>query len=147
MKTNVLFVCIHNSSRSQMAEAFLNATCGNRFQAFSAGLQPGKLNPIAVESMRLRGIDISKNKTKSVDDILTSGTQFEFVITVCDETSAETCPIFPGEGIRLHWGFTDPSRLTGSDQEKLAGTIRIRDEIEARILEWCKEICGLHGIA
>ena len=141
MKTNVLFVCIHNGARSQMAEAFLNAECGTRFQAFSAGLQPGKLNPVAVEAMRLRGIDISQNKTKSVDDMLKTGLQFEYVITVCDESSAETCPVFPGRGKRLHWGFTDPSGLSGSDAERLAKTEQIRDQIDAKVKAWCQQVC------
>jgi arsenate reductase len=146
LKTNVLFVCIHNSARSQMAEAFLNAACGDRFQAQSAGLEPGKLNPIVVEAMRLRGIDISAHQTKSVDDILKQGIEFEYVITVCDEASAERCPIFPGGGRRLHWGFPDPWALTGSPAEKLSGTARIRDAIEAQVKAWCREVCLLDSI-
>src|SRR5215831_8713924 len=104
-KKNVLFVCIHNSARSQMAEAFLNQICGSQFEGHSAGLEPGKLNPIVVEAMREVGIDISGNQTKSVSDMLNSGKEFAYVVTVCDETSAERCPIFPGGTISLHWGF------------------------------------------
>jgi len=141
LKTHVLFVCIHNSARSQMAEAFLNAACGDRFQAHSAGLEPGKLNPTVVEAMRLRGIDISGHQTKSVDDMLKRGIAFEYVITVCDEASAERCPIFPGGSRRLHWGFPDPSALSGTDHEKLANTAKIRDAIEARVKAWCEEVC------
>jgi arsenate reductase len=124
-----------------MAEAFLNAACGSRFKAFSAGLTPGKLNPIVVEAMRLRGIDISRQSTKSVDDMLASELKFEYVITVCDEASAEKCPVFPGATKRLHWGFPDPSALAGDDREKLANTIQIRDAIEARVKSWCSEVC------
>src|ERR1041384_7386349 len=95
-KKNVLFVCIHNSARSQMAEAFLKQTCPDEFEAHSAGLEPGTLNPIVVEAMREIGIDISGNQTKAVFDMVRSGQSFAYVITVCDEASAERCPIFPG---------------------------------------------------
>ena len=102
-KENVLFVCIHNSARSQMSEAFLNQRCGDRFCAHSAGLEPGKLNPIVVEAMRLAGIDISGHQTKDVFSQVKSGKIFAYVITVCDEASAERCPIFPGVTKRLEW--------------------------------------------
>src|SRR5215472_14226792 len=111
MKKKVLFVCIHNSARSQMAEAFLNQICCNDFEAHSAGLEPGKLNPVVVEAMNEIGLDISRNKTKSVDEAVKSGQNFPYVITVCDETSAERCPTFHGAGKRLHWSFPDPSRF------------------------------------
>ena len=140
-KPNVLFVCIHNSARSQMAEAFLNRICGEHFQAHSAGLEPGRLNPIVVEAMQEIGIDISGNQTKAVFDLLKSGTTFAYVITVCDETSAERCPIFPGVTKRLHWSFTDPSSFQGSHQDKLARTREVRDTIKARIEAWCRETC------
>src|SRR5262245_1129908 len=95
MNMKVLFVCIHNSARSQMAEAFLNQTCGEEFEAHSAGLEPGKLNPVVVEAMREIGVDISRNQTKAVTDFLQQ--PFDYVVTVCDETSAERCPVFPGK--------------------------------------------------
>ena len=138
MKPKILFVCIHNSARSQMAEAFVNRLCAERFEAHSAGLEPGRLNPVVVEAMRERGIDISRNPTKSVADMLRSGNVFQYVVTVCDEASAERCPLFPGGGTRLHWGFPDPSSFEGSTQERLAQTRRVRDLIEARIGEWCR---------
>ena len=141
MKTKVLFICIHNSARSQMAEAFLNQTCGDVFEAHSAGLEPGKLNPVVVEAMREIGIDISGNQTKSVFDIFKSGKKFSYVITVCDETSAERCPIFPGITKRVHWSFPDPSAIKGEPDEKLKGVREIRDQIKGRIEEWCKEVC------
>src|SRR5882724_3872962 len=100
-KKRVIFICIHNSARSQMAEAFLNHICGDEYEAHSAGLEPGKLNPIVVEAMQQIGIDISGNKTKSVFDMFKSGNLFHYAITVCDETSAERCPIFPGITRRL----------------------------------------------
>jgi arsenate reductase len=141
MKKKVLFVCIHNSARSQMAEAFLNRICGGEFEAHSAGLEPGRLNPVVVEVMREIGIDISGNKTKAVTDMLKSGATFDQVVTVCDETNAERCPVFPGAGKRTHWSFADPSSFQGASEEKLAGTRAVRDAIEAKIKAWCGEVC------
>ena len=142
MKTQVLFVCIHNSARSQMAEAFLNAECGHAFTAQSAGIEPGRLNPIVIEAMAERGIDISGNSTKSVADMIRSAQQFDYVITVCDETSAERCPIFPGGTQRLHWGFPDPSSFAGTHEEKLAATRAVRDTIAETVSNWCIEQVG-----
>jgi arsenate reductase len=142
MKRKVLFICIHNSARSQMAEAFLNHICGGEFEAHSAGLEPGKLNPLAVEAMHDVGMDISGNQAKAVSDIFKSGTMFSYVITVCDETSAERCPIFPGATARLHWSFPDPSGFQGTHEEKLDRTRQVRDMIEARVRQWCDEICS-----
>jgi arsenate reductase len=141
MTTKVLFVCIHNSARSQMAEAFLKHYCANRFEVHSAGIEPGKLNPIVVTAMQERGIDISKNPTKSVFEFFKAGTLFEYVITVCDETNAERCPVFPGITKRLHWGFPDPSTHQGTVEEKLERTRQIRDLIEKKIVEWCSSEC------
>jgi len=141
MKKKVLFICIHNSARSQMAEAFLNQICGEQFEAHSAGLEPGKLNPIVVEAMQEIGIDISRNQTKAVFDMLKSGRSFAHVITVCDEASAERCPIFPGVTTRLHWSFPDPSGFPGAREEKLARTREVRDTIKAKVEQWCAEIC------
>jgi arsenate reductase len=141
MKKKVLFICIHNSARSQMAEAFLNHICGEQFEAYSAGIEPGKLNPIVVEAMQEIGIDISRNQTKAVSDMYNSGKSFACVITVCDETSAERCPVYPGVTTRLHWSFPDPSAVQASHEEKLARTREIRDTIKARIEQWCAEVC------
>ncbi|MGA2280800.1 MAG: arsenate reductase ArsC [Verrucomicrobiota bacterium] len=140
-RKNVLFICIHNSARSQMAEAFLNQICGHEFEAHSAGLEPGKLNPTVVEAMREIGVDISGNQTKPVSDMIASGKLFACVITVCDEASAERCPVFPGVTERLHWGFPDPSGFQGTPAEKLAKTREVRDAIKAKIEQWCAEVC------
>jgi arsenate reductase len=139
-KKKVLFVCSHNSARSQMAEAFLNQIGKDRFIAESAGLEPGKLNPIVVEAMKEAGIDISQNKTKSVFDFYKQGRQYDYVVTVCDESQAGRCPVFPGTATtrRLHWGFVDPSSFTDTDKEKLAKTIAVRDAIKAKIDEFIK---------
>ena len=143
MKQKVLFICVHNSARSQMAEAFLNLACPDYFEAHSAGLEPGTLNPLAVEAMAEIRIDISKKKTQAVFDVFKSGELFPYVITVCDESSAEKCPIFPGVTKRLHWSFPDPAALTGSHKERLEGTRKIRDQIHARIEAWCEEMCAV----
>jgi arsenate reductase len=141
MKKNVLFICVHNSARSQMAEAFLNQVCGDLIEAHSAGLEPGRLNPIVVEAMREIGIDISGNKTKGVSDMIKSGRTFNYVITVCDETSAERCPVFPGLTKKLHWSFSDPSSFRGSREDILEKTRIVRDSIMRKIQEWCAEVC------
>lgn len=141
-KKRVLFICIHNSARSQMAEAFLNEICQEHFEAESAGLEPGKLNPMVVEAMKELGIDISHKGTQAVFDVYKSGRSFAYVITVCDEASAERCPIYPGLTTRLHWSFPDPSALVGRHEEKLARTREIRDMIKRKIESWCEEMCG-----
>ncbi|MEO7723806.1 MAG: arsenate reductase ArsC [Chthoniobacterales bacterium] len=143
MKQRVLFICIHNSARSQMAEAWLNKICGDHFEAQSAGLEPGTLNPLVVAAMAEVGIDISRKRTQAVFDVWKSGQLFAYVVTVCDESSAEKCPIFPGPAVRLHWGFPDPSGLTGTNEEKMAGVRKIRDQIRARVETWCTEVCSL----
>lgn len=135
-KQTVLFVCIHNSARSQLAEAWLNTLHGDRFEASSAGLEPGALNPLAVQVMAEAGVDISQNPTKSVFDMLQAGRRFDYVVTVCDETAAERCPVFPGSHVRLHWGFPDPSHVQGSDEQKLAQVRVIRDAIRAKVDAW-----------
>ena len=141
MKKKVLFVCIHNSARSQMAEAFLNQICPGEFEAQSAGLEPGRLNPVVVEAMQEVGVDISGNQTKAVFDMFKSGQIFSHVITVCDETSAERCPIFPAVTTRLHWSFADPSGFKGTHDEVLSKAREVRDAIQRKIEVWCAEVC------
>jgi arsenate reductase (thioredoxin) len=140
-KNKVLFICAHNSARSQMAANFLNNECGEFFEAQSAGLEPGTINPLAVEALQEVGIDISKNTTQRVFDVWTSGQIFHFVITVCSESEAEGCPIFAGVTTRLHWPFDDPSKFTGSHEERLERTRRVRDQIRATINSFCEEHC------
>jgi len=140
-KQKVLFICIHNGARSQMAAALLNKTCGEFFEAQSAGLEPGTINPLVVETLRELEIDISKNTTQRVFDVWKSGQIFQFVVTVCSEAEAESCPIFPGVTTRLHWAFDDPSKFTGTHEERLEKTRRVRDEIRAKIDSFCEEHC------
>ena len=138
-KIRVLFVCVHNSARSQMAEAFLNQLAGDRFEAQSAGLEPGTLNPLAVEVMKEVGADISANRTKSVFDFFRSGSLFDYVVTVCDGANAERCPIFPGVTKRLHWSFADPAALAGEWEQMVGATRLIRDEIRAAVTAFIRD--------
>ena len=138
-KEKVLFVCIHNSARSQMAEAFLNSLGGAFFEAESAGLEAGVLNPLVVEVMKEIGIDISGNKTDSVFDFYKQGRLYSYVVTVCDESSAESCPIFPGITKRIHWSFQDPSAFKGTPEEKLTQTRNVREVVKKKIEEFILE--------
>ncbi|MFW5861141.1 MAG: arsenate reductase ArsC [Spirochaetota bacterium] len=135
-KTGVLFVCVHNAARSQMAEAFLKEMAGDRFDVVSAGFEPGILNPLAVEVMKEVGIDISGNQTKDVFTLFKKGALFTYVIAVCDEASAQRCPVFPGMAKRYTWSFEDPASFSGSYEEKLARTREVRDKIKQKIQEW-----------
>ena len=140
---NILFVCIHNSARSQMAEAFLNKYGHGQFIAQSAGLEPGKMNPTVVNIMLESGIDLSQKKTQSVFDLLKKGNAYNAVITVCDGASAEKCPVFPGKGKRITWSFEDPSSFKGSLEEILQHTREVRDEIEKAVLNFIKEAASV----
>ena len=140
-KQKVLFICVHNSARSQMAAALMKQTCGEFFEAQSAGLEPGVINPLVIEVLQELGIDISKNKTQRVFDVWKSGQIFQFLITVCSESEARGCPIFAGVTTRLHWPFDDPSKFTGPRDERLEKTRRVRDQIHARIDSFCEEHC------
>ncbi len=135
----VLFVCIHNSARSQMAEAFLNAYGGEQFKAESAGIEKGKLNPLVVASMLEAGIDISDNQTNEAAEFLKEGRKYDAVITVCDAANAERCPVFPGKVKRIAWSFTDPSRFEGTEAEKLQQISVVRDEIKETVMAFIKE--------
>ncbi len=137
----VLFICIHNSARSQIAEALLKRECGDAVHVESAGLTPGTLNPLAVDVLREIGIDIAGKPTRDVFELYKSGAKFTHVITVCDQASAERCPIFPGTFGKTNWSFADPSKFEGTYEEKLAQTREVRNAIEQKILEWCSVNC------
>lgn len=130
MKRRVLFICTHNSARSQMAEGLLRHLGGERIEAFSAGTEATHVRPLAIKAMAELGIDISGQTSKTLQRYLHE--PFDEVITVCD-TAAETCPVFPGAAHRRHWSFPDPSKATGSEDEQLAVYRRVRDEIRTRI--------------
>ena len=139
-KLRVLFVCVHNSARSQLAEALLNTYHGEKFEAESAGFEPGELNPLVVKVLHEIDIDISGNSTDRVFDFFRQGRRYDYVITVCDESQGEKCPIFPGFSKRLQWSFEDPSVLEGTEAEKLVRVRNIRDKIKAKIAEWADEL-------
>ena len=142
-KTKVLFLCIHNSARSQMAEAYLKKFAGDQFDVESAGLEPGKLNPLAIEVMKEDGIDISNNLTNDVFDFFKQGKIFHYVVTVCDPKASESCPIFPGLMKKINWGFSDPSKFAGSHEEKLQQTRLVRDQIKQAVISFLKEYSTL----
>jgi arsenate reductase (thioredoxin) len=135
-KQRVLFICVHNSGRSQMAEAFLNHKAGDRFHAESAGLEPTSINPLVVEVMRERGIDLASKETRSVFQCYREGNLYDWVVTVCRESLESKCPIFPGIVHRLRWEFDDPESASGSSEEKLAFVRSIRNAIEQRVDDW-----------
>jgi arsenate reductase len=130
MKQRVLFICTHNSARSQMAEGLLRHLGGERFEVFSAGTEATSVRPLAIKVMAELGIDIAQQQSKTLDRYLDE--PFDDVITVCD-TAAEVCPVFPGAARRRHWSFEDPSKATGSEAEQLKVYQRVRDKIRSRI--------------
>jgi arsenate reductase len=134
-KQRVLFLCTHNSARSQMAEAFLRSLAGDRFEAVSAGTQVTRVHPLAIRAMADVGIDLSGHTSKAVDEFLAQ--PWDYVITVCDIAN-EACPVFPKKSSRLHWSFDDPSQATGSDEQQLEVFRRIRDQIKGRITGWIR---------
>lgn len=140
-RKKVLFVCVHNSGRSQMAEVFLNHLAGDRFHAESAGFEPTVINPLVVEVMKEIGFDLSKKKTASVFEFFREGRLYDFVITVCDESSEKECPVFPGIATRrLHWAFNDPESLAGSHEKRMESLRIIRDNIKSGIQKWLDEL-------
>lgn len=131
----VLFLCTHNSARSQMAEALLRHIGGGRFEVASAGTEATRVHPLAARAMRDVGIDISTARSKHLSEFL--GEDFDYVITVCDSVN-ETCPVFPGAPQRIHWPFPDPSAAEGSDDERYRAFTRVRDEISQRLRTWAQ---------
>lgn len=129
-KTQVLFLCTHNSSRSQIAEGLLRYYGGKRFEVFSAGTSPSRVHPMAVEVTREKGIDLTGQCSKSIDEFLRQG--FDFIVTTCDDVR-DACPVFPGRKERLHWGLEDPAGAEGSREERLEVFRRVRDELEKLI--------------
>ena len=136
VKTRVLFVCIHHSARSQMAEALMNQIAGDEFEAHSAGIEPGIINPLAIEVLKEKEIDLSQHGVQEIFELHKTGKMFRYVIAVCDAEAAEACPIFPGGAERLHWPFADPSKFEGTHEEKLQKTREVRDHIEKKIRDF-----------
>lgn len=136
-KQRVLFLCTGNSCRSQMAEGFLRELGGDAFEVASAGVDPGRINPLAIRVMAEAAVDISAQYSKSVDE-MTAG-HFDYVITVCDR-AREACPIFPRAARSLHWSFEDPAEATGAEEDRLIVFRRVRDEISGRVREFVSNI-------
>ena len=139
----VLFLCTHNSARSQMAEGLLRRLAADRFEAASAGTEARGVNPLAVRAMAEIGVDLRGHTSKTLDRFL--GERWDYVITVCDNAN-ESCPVFPGQVTRLHWSFDDPSAAAGGDEQRLAVFRRVRDEIRARIDAWLAQQAALPGV-
>ena len=135
--TRVLFLCTHNSARSQMAEGFLRAIAGDRFEAGSAGTEKTSVNPLAIRAMAERGIDLGGHTSKVYSDL--APPSWDYLITVCDDAN-ERCPWVPGSVKRLHWSFRDPSRATGTEEERLAVFRRVRDQIQERLTDWLRSL-------
>ena len=132
----VLFLCTENACRSQMAEGLVNHDLAGQAKAFSAGVRPSRVNPRAVQVMAELGIDIGQQRSKSVDDL--AGEQFDLVITVCDQ-AREECPFFPGPTEKLHVGFPDPAKATGSEAEIMAAFRRVRDAMREQLVPRLRE--------
>jgi arsenate reductase (thioredoxin) len=134
-KQRVLFLCTHNSARSQMAEGFLRSLAGDRFEVASAGTQATRVHPLAIRAMAEVGIDLGGNTSKVVDAFVEQ--PWEYVITVCDGAN-EACPVFPKKSSRLHWSFEDPAQATGSDDQRLEVFRRVREQIRRRVTAWIR---------
>jgi len=137
MKKRVLFLCTGNSARSQMAEGFLRHFASDKFEAFSAGVKPTQVNPLAIKIMAEAGIDISKHRSKSAMEFI--GEKFDYIITVCDNAK-QTCPVFPGQYEKVHWDLEDPVLAQGTEKEKLSVFRDTRDKIKGYILVFLSTI-------
>jgi arsenate reductase len=132
----VLFICTHNSARSQMAEGLINHDLTGKVQAFSAGTEPSFVHPLAIAAMKEVGIDISRHRSKSMDEFVEE--KFDFVITLCDH-AAESCPIFFGGVQRIHMGFPNPAAVSGSQEERLGAFRKVRDQIRTQLVEFLSD--------
>jgi arsenate reductase len=135
----VLFLCTGNSARSQMAEAFLRKHAGDRFEAYSAGLEPKGMNPLTVQVMEEAGIDVSSQRSKGINEYL-GKVLFQYLITVCDDAEKNCPTVWPGVNVRLHWSFEDPAKFEGTDEQKLDKFRQVRDLIEQKIVAWLESI-------
>jgi len=138
--TKVLFLCVHNSARSQIAEAYLHRFGGADFEVESAGLEPGKLNPFVVRALAEDGIDISGKTTQGVFELYKAGRRYDYVVTVCSREAADRCPIFPGITQRLHWPFPDPADFVGTEEQVMAQVREVRDAIKEKVREFAAQV-------
>jgi arsenate reductase len=141
-RARVLFLCTHNSARSQMAEGWLRALAGDRYEAASAGTEATRVHPLAARAMAEVGIDLGGHTSKTLDRFV--GQEWAWVVTVCD-AAQERCPLFPGAARRLHRSFPDPSRATGTEDARLDAFRRVRDEIRDWLTGWLHERAGDHA--
>lgn len=139
-KTKVLFLCVHNSGRSQIAEEYLKRIGGSNFEVESAGLQPTDINPFVLEVMKEDGFDLSEKKTQSAWELFKAGRMFRYVITVCDRAHEEECPLFPRPFLQLNWPFPDPRSFTGTEDERIQKTRQLRDSIKARVEQFVADL-------
>jgi len=139
MKIRVLFVCTHNSARSQMAEEFLRLFSGEKFEVESAGFEATVINPLVMQVMKEEGLDLTGKKTQSVFDLYKEGKFFGYVITVCNKAKESDCPIFPGHPRRIHWDLENPEDFIGTEEEKLEMVRKLRDKIIIMVREFIQE--------
>jgi arsenate reductase len=139
-KIKVLFICVHNTARSQMAEELLKRLGGEVLYVESAGLEPAEINPLAIDAMKDLGYDISHKKTNSVFEFFKEGRIYHYVIKVCDASHGERCPIFPGVNETLEWSLEDPSSFEGTYEEKLKKTINVRDKLKSKIMSFIEVV-------
>ena len=139
MKRKVLFICVHNSARSQMAEELLKKLGGDLFEVESAGFTPTTINPLVVEVMKEEGIDLTEKKTQSVFSLVQAQTFFGYVITVCDRDREADCPVFPGMPKRIHWDLENPEYFTGTYEEKLDKVRELKDQIKKLVLDFIEQ--------
>lgn len=136
MKKKVLFLCIHNSARSQMAEEYLRKLAGEEFEVESAGFEPSTINPLVIQAMKEEGIDLTGKESKNVFDLYKAQKFYGFIVTVCDRAEEEKCPTFPGLAKRIHWKLEDPADFTGTDEEKLIRVKDLRNKIKELVEEF-----------
>lgn len=139
MKKKVLFICVHNSARSQMAQAYLKLLGGDEFEAESAGFEPTAINPFVVQVMKEDGINLSDKKTQDVYDLLKQSRFFGYVITVCERAREAQCPTFPGVAKKFHWDLQNPEDFTGTDKDKLSQIRALRDKIKNLVEQFIAE--------
>lgn len=139
MKIKVLFICIHNSARSQMAEEFLRRLAGGKFEVESAGFEATEINPLVVQAMKEEGIDLTGKRTQSVFNLYNEKKFFGYVITVCNKAKESDCPIFPGNPTRIHWDLENPEDFVGTDEEKMEKVRELRDKIKKLVQQFIHE--------
>lgn len=139
MKKKVLFICVHNSARSQMAEELLKKLGGDEFKVESAGFKPTSINPLVVKVMKEEGIDLDKKATQSVFSLAKAQNFYGYVITVCDRAKESDCPIFPGMPKRIHWNLENPEDFTGTEEEQIEKIRELKEQIKRLVLEFIKE--------